>query len=219
MVHNEQHTVDLPCMSTVIIPVYKSGIQANKSCMNNREALIAYIKRRMEALGYNQSSLSIKAGYDKDTLRNFFEGKAQDLKAEKYNKIMDLIKEAKVPIVGYAGAGERVYFFDDEHNLEMIDRLPEAPEIDIVALVVRGESMLPVLEPGCVVFYTRDSEGVPSDCIGRMCVVRLEDDSTLVKKVRNGSKDGLFHLISHNAEPLVDQKIVWAARVLYTKYT
>lgn len=218
MIHNLHNTVKLPHLSMVMLPVSNYARAAKKSCMNTREELIAYIKRRMKELGYNQSSLSLEAGCDKDTLRNLFEGKSQNLRADNYTKIMSRIKETKVNIIGYAGAGERVYYFDDGHAFEQTDRPPEAPEKDIVALIIRGDSMRPVLEEGFIVFYSRSSDGVPDDCIGRMCVVRLDDDSTMVKKIKHGSAPGLYHLISHNADALVDQPLKWAARVLYTKY-
>lgn len=188
--------------------------------MKSRDELITYIRRRVDELGYNQSSAAVAAGCDKDTLRNFFEGKSQSLRADNYIKIMALIAETKVPILGNAGAGERVYYFDDGYEYEMIDRPPESPERNVVALRVEGDSMKPVLKDGYIIFYTRDIEGVPEECIGKMCVVRLDDDSTMVKEVKRSlTTPGLFHLLSYNADPLVDQRLKWAARVLYTKYS
>ncbi len=120
-------------------------------------------------------------------------------------------------VVGMVGAGAKVTYIDDHANgdgLEEVNAPYGYESHGIVGLRVVGDSMLPMLEENWIVFYTRQSEGVAPDCLGRLCVVRLPDDTTLVKKIRQGSKPGLFHLLSHNAEPLFDQKVVWASIVI-----
>lgn len=131
---------------------------------------------------------------------------------------IDLFAQHKkmVQIVGYVGAGQEIIPMDDE-SFEEIERplgddLPE----NIVAVRVSGDSMEPQLEDGWLIFYSREQDGVPPDCIGELCVVKLENEGILVKKLKQGSKPGLHHLFSKNTafEPLFDQKLTWAARVL-----
>lgn len=122
----------------------------------------------------------------------------------------------KVNVIGYVGAGAEVFPFDDHAKGAGFDKV-EAPmglgEHDIVALAVRGSSMHPI-EDGWLVFYTRDADGVPDDCLNKLCVVKVHEGPTCVKKVRRGSKKGHFTLESWNAPTQEDVRLDWAARVL-----
>ena len=123
----------------------------------------------------------------------------------------------KVPVVGYVGAGAKVYPIDDNsrgNGLEMVDSPTGISNPDIVALYVRGESQEPQLEDGWVIFYYKRMEGVPHDCIGKLCVAARPNGEVMVKKVRQGSKPGLFHLLSKNADPILDTELSWASRVI-----
>lgn len=132
---------------------------------------------------------------------------------------MDLIFDTSppmVPVMGYVGAGAEVFPLETAETLEEVEcptgYLPE----NIVALRVRGDSMEPQMEDGWLIFYRRETDGVPPDCIGELCIVALENNGLLVKKVRQGSMPGLYHLVSKNPnrEPVVDAKLLWASRVI-----
>jgi transcriptional regulator with XRE-family HTH domain len=125
--------------------------------------------------------------------------------------------EKTVPVVGYVGAGAKVYPIDDHALGEGLEQVECPPGYDpdlVVALCVRGDSMLPMLRDGWLIFYSRDVDGVPQECINRICVVKMPDDSIMVKEVRQGSKAWSYHLISHNADPIFDTKLIWATRVI-----
>ncbi len=88
----------------------------------------------------------------------------------------------------------------------------------IVALRVVDKSMEPRLCEGDVVFYASRDFGIEGGVIGskREAIVMLEDNKILVRRVTKGSKPDLFHLaaiMGTNADPIMDVKIVWAARV------
>ena len=125
---------------------------------------------------------------------------------------------AQIPVVGIAGAGAAIHFHDDHAKgaaLDYIDAPPGLPSASsAVALLVQGDSMLPVLEDGWMVVYSRSHEGITEECLNRLCVVRLEDDRTLVKKLKKGKKPGLYELISYNADPMPEQHVSWASRIL-----
>lgn len=123
----------------------------------------------------------------------------------------------KVPVVGYVGAGAKVHPIDDHAKgagLEFVDSPVGVNDPDICALYVRGDSQEPQLEDGWIIFYRKRSEGVPSDCIGRLCVAALPNGEVMVKKIRQGSKPEFYHLISKNADPILDAGLLWAARVI-----
>lgn len=130
----------------------------------------------------------------------------------------ELVSDSKkVQVVGYVGAGARVFPIDDHaqgNGFELVDAPTGISDPSICALYVRGDSQEPQLEDGWIIFYRKRAEGVPADCIGRLCVSELPTGEVMVKKVRQGSKPGLYHLISKNADPLLDTKLVWASRVI-----
>lgn len=132
--------------------------------------------------------------------------------------VQSLVSETKkVPVVGYVGAGAKIYPIDDNaigNGLEMVDSPTGIANPDICALYVRGESQEPQLEDGWILFYHKRSDGVPGDCIGRLCIVALPNGELMVKKIRQGSKPGIYHLISKNADPILDTELLWASRVI-----
>ena len=92
-----------------------------------------------------------------------------------------------------------------------VDAPPEAT-MDTRAAEIRGESLGPLFE-GWLVFYDDVRTPVTPDLVGQLCVVGLPNDKVLVKKLRRSRTDGLFHLLSNNEAPMLDQEVVWAAKV------
>lgn len=124
-----------------------------------------------------------------------------------------------VPVLGYVGAGAEVFPVDDHAqgaSLEEVECPAGYQPEGIVALRVKGDSMDPAIEDGDLIFYKREADGVPADCIGKKCIVKMENDGVLVKRVMKGSKPGHYHLMSINkkSDPIVDAKLVWASRVI-----
>lgn len=120
-------------------------------------------------------------------------------------------------VVGYVGAGQQVFPVDDHAlgaGLDEIDAPSEIGGRTVVAVRVRGDSMHP-MKDGWLLFYSRDQEGVPEDCIGKLCVAQLADDGPLlVKDLRRGYTPGTWTLLSWNAAPIEDARLAWAAPVL-----
>ena len=132
--------------------------------------------------------------------------------------VLDLVEGlANVPVVGRVGAGSEVHAVDD-HAMGQGTRHVRCPNgLDAqqtVAVEVVGDSMLPI-EEGWLLFYTRDYEGVPTECLGKLCVVQLADDGPrYVKRIKPGRQNGLFNLYSTNAREMEDIALAWAAPVL-----
>ena len=135
--------------------------------------------------------------------------------------VVDLIDGlARVPVVGKVGAGAEVQDFDD-HPVGFSDRQARCPGgLDpsvTVAVEVVGDSMLPI-EEGWLLFYTRSYEGVPVECLGKLCVVQLENNGArYVKRLKLGRRPGLFNLYSTNAREIEDIPLEWAAPVLVAR--
>ena len=132
--------------------------------------------------------------------------------------VLDLVEGlANVPVVGRVGAGSEVHAVDD-HAMGQGTRHVRCPNgLDAqqtVAVEVVGDSMLPI-EEGWLLFYTRDYDGVPSECLGKLCVVQVADDGPrYVKRLKHGRQQGLFNLYSTNAREMEDVALAWAAPVL-----
>ena len=134
-------------------------------------------------------------------------------------RVVDLIDdEAGIPIVGRVGAGATVYSIDD-YPLGQGPRMARCPlgldPSNTVAVEVEGDSMLPI-DNGWLLFYSRDYDGVPSECLGQLCVVQVADDGPqYVKRVKPGRGASRFNLYSTNAREMEDMALAWAARVLH----
>ena len=132
--------------------------------------------------------------------------------------VLDLVEGlANVPVVGRVGAGSEVHAVDD-HAMGRGTHYVRCPNgLDAqqtVAVEVVGDSMLPI-EEGWLLFYTRDYDGVPSECLGKLCVVQLDEDGPrYVKRLKHGRQPGLFNLYSTNAREMEDVALAWAAPVL-----
>lgn len=120
-----------------------------------------------------------------------------------------------VPVVGYVGAGAEV-LPEDQHpkgrGLDMVHAPPDGAT-DCVAVAIRGDSMHPFGD-GWLIFYRRNQDGVPDDCLNKLCVVKVHEGPTLVKTLRRGRTTKLFNLESWNAAPREGVRLDWAARVL-----
>lgn len=132
--------------------------------------------------------------------------------------VIDLIGgQHKVPVDGKVGGGALVHSIDDYPLGQGYRRVRSPIKLDpnkTVAVEVEGDSMLPI-EEGWLLFYSRDYDGVPVECIGKLCVVQLANNGPrFVKRVKQGRKPHLFNLYSTNAREMEDQALDWAAPVL-----
>lgn len=178
------------------------------------------IQRLMERDGIKRKQLAKAAGLGETAIRDIFKG--SDVKASTLVKLADffavpvdeLAGRERVPVVGGIGAGGCV-IYEDVGEGETVPRPPIGTG-PMVALEVRGESMLPKYEPGDIIYIQRDPlVGVLPQHVGRYCAVRLKDGSTFLKKLMPGSEPGKFTLVSLNAGDMPDVEVEWATRVLF----
>jgi len=85
----------------------------------------------------------------------------------------------------------------------------------VIALEVRGGSMLPRFAPGDTVYIQRNEEGVPAEAIGKNCAVRLTSGETYLGKLEEGTEPGRYTLTHTNADPRPNLELEWAASVLF----
>lgn len=117
-------------------------------------------------------------------------------------------------VVGYIGAGSEVIPVDDHAQGASLEEVEPPPGVDFpcVAARIRGNSMHP-FQDGWLVFWTKDQDGVPEECIGKLCVVKLQDGRMYLKTLRTGSTKHHYHLESWNAPTIENAALEWAAKV------
>ncbi len=152
-----------------------------------------------------------------DTLRNFARGASELLgrpvttaeligekpPAETRARRPGLSEEAETPIAHYVGAGDEVHLIDDAGTSTHIDYTPSPPGFERdhgAAVIVRGESMRPIYDPGDMLFFRhrRDPPKTPKEMPVRAVIVQVIDGPLYVKKLLPGTKKGRFHLLSLN---------------------
>lgn len=125
-----------------------------------------------------------------------------------------------VQVVGYVGAGAQVYPIDDHMKgggLDEVECPPGADPSETVALRVQGDSMMPYMPPGTVVYYSERYDGGCTEYLNKLCVVKVRDGATLLKILKKGYAAGRFSLMSYNAELIEDVQIEWCARIVFIK--
>lgn len=186
------------------------------------------IKEVRKAKGITLETLADATGFSVSYL-NRMESGERNISLVNLNKIagalrinaIELLSEGAqmVAIVGYVGAGQEVYPVDDYPIGEGLDKISAPSGLgDIVAVIIRGNSMSPRYDDGDIVFYKRDLVA-PVELIGKECVVRLPDGRMFVKKLLRGADPGTLTLFSHNAPPLENQVVEWAAPVVWVDRT
>jgi len=126
-----------------------------------------------------------------------------------------------IPIFGYAGAREAVDVLEDGQHTA-IDHLQLPSVADgYAAVIVRGESMRPVYNPGDILLFRPPSvrPWPLEQVLGRDCVVVTEQGRAYVKRLRRGREAGVVDLISYNpaVEPIYDVRLRWAAPVEWVR--
>jgi repressor LexA len=104
--------------------------------------------------------------------------------------------------------------YEEIEGEEVVVRPPNV-SMQLVALVVRGDSMLPKYQDGDIIYIGRDHDGLLPEYLGRDCAVRLATGETYIKQIIKGGEDGLFTLLSLNAPPIENVEIEWATPVAF----
>lgn len=186
------------------------------------------IKAIRQSLGLNQEEFADKLGTTQSTVARWERGSAPKgpmlqavaaLGNTTIERLLNLdeftIEADQLLVVGFVGAGAEIFPFDDYPHgggMDTVDR-PGFIEGRAVAVEVRGDSLFPVAENGWRLVYTGEQGMVEEDVLGKLCVVKIVDGATLVKRLTRGTRPGHYHLLSTNAPAIEDAQIEWAARV------
>lgn len=193
----------------------------------NRE-LSDKIKAIRTSLGLNQEEFADKLGTTQSTVTRWEGGsqpkgpmlqKIAALANTTVERLLNLdemtIAGNQIAVVGYVGGGAEIFPVDDYPHgggMDTVDR-PSFIEGRAVAVEVRGDSLFPVAENGWRLVYTGEQGLIEDEVLNRLCVVKVVDGPTLVKRLTRGTEPGRYHLVSTNAPTIEDAQVEWAARV------
>lgn len=206
--------------------------------------ILSRIKERRDELGLSEGAVSIQAGLSRDGIRNWrrrveagedaagatvnaLEGVARVLRVSEtwlIHGIGDGPQTSLISVIGKVGAGAPVPLCDADEVQGGIFQVAAPPQLlrrgpvsQFAAVMVEGNSMIPVYEPGEILFYSRAThEGILDEDVGRACIVEDANGMAWVKQVKRGTEPGRFHLLSINPEGdnMHNVPIKWAARVI-----
>lgn len=188
---------------------------------------ITRLQNKFNDTGWTKAELARRSNVPYDNVNKYLAGKvdkprgetltalarALDVSVLWLEKGIDLDAPVRmVPLKGYIGAGDFVEAL--EHGPDEIEA-PADSHPDTVAAEIRGNSQLPVLQDGWIIYW---SVPLPaSSMINRLAVIQLSDGRIMVKTLRNGSTPGLWTLTSSNAADIVDVPVDWAAKIDWIK--
>lgn len=214
-------------MSLWTLPPHEGGT----SPMLSLPSVIARIKQKLDDQKLSARAVSIEAGVGEEFLKDLFAGKNKKPSALALVQVARALgttsswllegrdeadtEPSTIPVAFYIGAGAVVAAFDDQWPLEWA-AVPPGDSSVKGAAIVRGTSQLPALRDGDIVFWGEGSSDAAA-FLGLECVCTLPDGRQLVKRVIAGSKRGLFTLLSHNDDPIIDVQISAAAPILWVK--
>lgn len=184
-----------------------------------------WIRQQLESEGISQHELAGAVGLTSVQMNKILTGYRQlkSTEADKIRRFFGLrLPEDPRPttlIVGKVGAGSVVELNDPYEKgagHEVVYLPPTIEQQKVVAVEVDGDSMNPIYKHGDLLFFTRETYGVPSECLNENCICCDSQGRSWVKWLKVGERTGYFHLISLNptSENLLNVKLDWAAKVV-----
>jgi phage repressor protein C with HTH and peptisase S24 domain len=178
------------------------------------------LRRIMGKQNVKPTTLSLRVGSNRTLVKDLLE-KGKDVQIGTLTKLAgaldvplsEILAAPRVQVVGYIGAGGSVVFEDLGHEDDVLR--PPGITGTLIALVVRGTSMLPKYREGDIIYIQREHDGLLPDYIGEDCAVRLASGETYIKQLVKGSAEGRYTLLSLNAAPIEDVEVDWATPVRF----
>lgn len=174
------------------------------------------------ATSWNQQQLAERFEVSQSTVNRWLrgsepEGHRRDAINFTFNDVVSRQEpdgvEFVVPVMGYIGAGAEV---EPDHEqvppegLEQVS-LPIPLPADMIAFVVRGDSMLPVYKDGYVVIVYRDQKKPLEAFYGEDAAVRTSDGKRFIKTIMRGASG--VTLTSWNSAPMENVRLEWVGEI------
>lgn len=121
-------------------------------------------------------------------------------------------------IMGYIGAGAEIMPEFEQVPPEGLDTIevPFPVPDDIIALGVRGDSMLPVYRDGDAILVRGEQIRPTDSFVGEDAAVRTADGRRFLKEIQYGRRRGVYNLYSYNAKMIEDVRLEWVGEIWVT---
>jgi transcriptional regulator with XRE-family HTH domain len=179
-----------------------------------------------KAKGLSQVKLGDRAGVAPTTISKWETGKSEPSTAERirlaealeiHPSTLGVLAESSqsrsISVMGFVGPGQAIQPLGTSDGIQIVDPpvgIPDTAE----CVLVRGDSLMPLLPDGGAIIYWRWAVD-PTPFLGRLCIVELARGEMVARFVERGSARGLWTLTSLNAAPLRDVAIKRAAPADY----
>ncbi len=176
----------------------------------------------MKATGWKQQRIAEELGTAQATVSRWLSGKqdpegaARDAINDAYQRLVDEGPREPsgtvVPVMGFIGAGAEIMPEFEQVPPEGLDQVqvPFALPEEMIALEVRGDSMLPVYKDGHVVIVYREQKKPVQAFYGEDAAVRTEDGRRFLKTIMKGAP---ITLMSFNAAPIENVGVEWVGEI------
>lgn len=184
------------------------------------------LRTQLKKLGWSQVELARRTGIDVVKIRKYTSGAVDQPREDVMAKLASALGVSQVwlqfgtetaspllPVVGFVGAGEKFYPTEDAGIIEEIDL--NLSKLDAMAVIIRGQSNLPVYRPGETVVCSKALGQTEQGFLNKDCVVMTRAGQGYLKRVVRGSAVGTYTLQSYNSDPILDVQIEWAAPVIF----
>ena len=181
------------------------------------------------AKGWNKAELSRRAEVSYDNVNKYLAGKvdkprgdtlvrlarALEVDALWLEKGIDTSESgwSSVPLMGFVGAGGEIspeFEQIPEDGLEQVE-VPFPLPGDMIALQIRGVSMMPRYDPGDVLVVWREQQRALHTFYGEEAAVRTTDGRRFLKVIEKSGES--IDLISWNDLPIRDVKLEWIGEI------
>jgi phage repressor protein C with HTH and peptisase S24 domain len=235
--HGEANSVKLPILSTVFLPnAYHPNFGKNTGML---EEVLRRIHERLEIVGLSESAAAKRAGLSADAIRNMrrevergnTERGASIRTLSKLAPVLETTAEyllsgigegetgwSTVKGVGYIGAGAQIEPDFEQvppEGLFTVD-VPFAVPEDIIALGVKGDSMMPRYDDGDVILVYKEAQRAPESLLGEEVAVRTSSGHRYLKRLMRGASRRHFNLESWNARTIEDVELEWVGEIYLT---
>lgn len=131
--------------------------------------------------------------------------------------VIDDPEDSIIPLMGYIGAGAEILPEFEQVPPEGLDQIhvPFPLPAEMIALEVRGDSMLPVYKEGHVIVVYKDQKKPVSSFYGEEAAVRTGDGRRFLKTIMRGAGNAVT-LTSFNAGPIENVHLDWIGEIFAT---
>ncbi len=186
------------------------------------------LQQKFDETGWSKRELSRRANVSYDNVIKYLSGKVDKPRGDTLGKLARAVNTTsiwlerglnidegytEVPIMGYVGVGaviNPIFKLPPAAGRYQITLTFTVPE-EIIAFVVKGESMLPKYNDGDVIVALRDQRRNNESFYGEEAIVETSDGRRFLKQIVRSNENVM--LMSWNALPIENITLAWIGEI------